>query len=251
MIPVGADSHTYEASPREIVRLARSDAFVYMGAHAERFIDEGGWLAAVDEAKTPTLRYAEHMELIFVNRIIDHGDHTHDYSGGDPHVWLDPARVHEMADLTAAFLARIDPGGKATYEANARRYREQLVTLERELDEGIARIPPERRKLVVFHDAYTYFAKRYGFEIVDYVIKSSGAEPSAAEIAGMHRTIRQHRVPAVFKEPQFNAAILDRVAAETGVKVGTLLTDNFTPEVTTYLNLMRFNLKSLVTLLGS
>ena len=250
VVPSGADVHTYEAAPRDIVRLARSHAFVFMGGHHERFVEDGGWLAAADEAKVPVLEFAKGLDLIVVQRIVDHGDHIHDLTAGDPHVWLDPTRVADLVRLAADFLTRIDPKGEATYRANAARYGAELVQLDEELRAGLASIPPERRKLVVFHDAFRYFAARDQFEVLEYVVKSHGQDPSVRDVAGVHEALRASGVPAVFKEPQFNAAVLDTIAADRRVKVGTLLTDTFTDDVTTYLDLMRFNLQSLVTKLG-
>lgn len=250
VVPMGADVHTWDAAPRDIARLARSDAFIFMGANHERFVEDGGWFAAADEADVPILEYAKGLELIVVQRIVDHGDHVHDLTGGDPHVWLDPTRVMDLVRLTADFMAGLDPAGASAYRTNAERYTTELRRLDEEIRTGLASIPPERRKLVVFHDAFRYFAVRYQFEVLEYVVKSTGQEPSARDVVGVHEALRASGVPAVFREPQFNAAVLDRVAADRNVKVGVLLSDTFTQEVTTYLDLMRFNLRSLVTNLG-
>jgi len=247
VIPPGADPHTWEASPREIVRLGESDSFVFMGASLEPFIEAGAWRRAAREAAIPQLELAEHVELIEVDRVIDHGDHVHDLRGGDPHVWLDPLKVVEVVDVIAAHLSELDPGGAASYAANADAYRAELVALDQAYQEGLAAIPPERRKLVVFHDAYTYFAARYGFEVVGVVLRNPNAEPSAQEIVALQETIAEAGVTVVFKEPQFDAAILEQVAEETGVAVGELMTDTFAGEVDSYLELMAFNLESLIT----
>jgi len=246
VIPAGAEPHTWEASPKEVDRLTESDAFVYMGAYLEPFIEAGAWRRAAADAAIAQLELADHVELIAVDRVIDHGDHVHDLRGGDPHVWLDPLKTAEVVDAIEAFLAGLDPGGAAAYAENATAYRAQLTALDEEYRAALDRIPPERRKLVVFHDAYAYLAARYGFEVVGVVLPNPDAEPSAQEIVALQETIEETGVEVIFAEPQFDAAVLDPLAAETGVAVGQLMTDTFAGDVDTYLGLMRFNLDSLV-----
>jgi manganese/iron transport system substrate-binding protein len=246
VIPVGADPHTWEASPREVVRLQESDAFVYMGAYLEPFIEDGAWRRAARDAGISQLELAEHVALIAVDRVIDHGDHVHDLRGGDPHVWLDPLKTIEVVDAVEGHLAGLDPAGAAAYAANAGAYRAALRALDEAYRSELAAIPPERRKLVVFHDAYTYLAARYGFEVVGVVLPNPDGEPSARDLADLLAVIEASGVSVVFGEPQFDLAVLDAVAAEADVAVGMLMTDTFTPDVDTYLELLRFNLDSLV-----
>jgi ABC-type Zn uptake system ZnuABC Zn-binding protein ZnuA len=251
VIPAGADPHTWEASPREVVRLQESDTFVYMGAYLEPFVEDGAWRRAAREAGIPQLELAQAVELIAVDRVIDHGDHVHDLSGGDPHVWLDPLKTIEVVDAVAAHLAALDPAGASTYAANAAAYKAELVALDAASLAVVERIPPERRKLVVAHDAYTYFAARYGFEVVGVVLPSPAGEPSAREIAELAETIEASGVDVIFAEPQFNSAVVEQLAAEAGVEVGLLMTDTFAGEVDTYVELMEFNLASLEHHLGA
>jgi zinc/manganese transport system substrate-binding protein/manganese/iron transport system substrate-binding protein len=245
VIPAGADPHTWEASPQEVVRLEDSDSFIYMGAYLEPFIEDGAWRRAARDAGIPQLELAEEVELIAVDRVIDHGDHVHDLRGGDPHVWLDPLKAIEVVDAVETHLADLDPAGAAAFAANAEVYRTKLRALDEAYRAGLAAIPPERRKLVVFHDAYTYFAERYDFEVVGIVLPNPDGEPSARDIADLVSTIEEEGVGVVFGEPQFDTSLLDAIAAEAGVEVGMLMTDTFDGVIDTYLELMAFNLDSL------
>jgi ABC-type Zn uptake system ZnuABC Zn-binding protein ZnuA len=247
VMPESADPHTFEPSPQDVVAVTRSRTFIYMGANLESFIETGAWRRAVRDAGIPELRLADRLSLVKTDQVIDHGDHVHDLRGGDPHVWLDPRMVTAMVDAIAGHLSEIDPDGTDTYLANAAGYRTILVDLDREIEAGLTPIPPERRKLVVFHDAYRYFASRYGFEVIGYVLRNPGHEPSAQELAELHRTIEQAGVRVVFREPQFSAAVIERVAEDRGIIVAELLTDSFAGRVDSYVGLMRFNLASLVT----
>jgi manganese/iron transport system substrate-binding protein len=249
VIPAGSDPHTYQTVPQDVVRMSKSDLLILMGAHFERFVESGFWRRAVREAEIPTLVIGEQIELIKVDKVIDHGDHVHDLRDGDPHVWLDPRKVMEMLPAIVAQLSELDPAGAAIYQANADHYLAKLQTLDAELEAAIGQIPQERRKLIVHHDAYTYFAARFEFEVLGYVLRNPQAgAPAAGEIAALSDILEQSGVPIVFCEPQFNAEVLEQLAADHGVAVGILLTDTFTEEVDTYVALMRFNLQSLLRL---
>ena len=82
--------------------------------------------------------------------------------------------------------------------------------------------------------------------MVGVVLTSPGREPSAQEVAELVNEIRYHAIPTVYTEPQFNARILELAARDTGVQVRTLYSDALDSQVTTYLDLMRYNVNSLV-----
>ena len=247
VIPVGADPHTFQTAPQDVVRMSDSDLLVLIGANFERFTESGVWRRAARDAEIPVLIVAEHIELIKVDKVIDHGDHVHDLRDGDPHVWLDPRKVMEMIPAIVDALSTQDPAGADVYAANGARYLEALTVLDAELETAIARIDPARRKLVVHHDAYTYFAARFGFDVVGYVVRNPGTEePSAASVAELSDQIAASGVDVVFREPQFNAKILEVLAEDHGIRVGLLLTDTFIDGVDSYVDLMRFNIESLL-----
>lgn len=247
VMPPEADPHTWEASPQDIVRVQEMDSFIWMGANFERFIESGGWRRAVQDAGLDQLELADHVELIVRDVVIDHGDHTHDLRAGDPHVWLDPVKVVEMVPVIRDHLVAIDPAGAAEYTTQAEDYTTRINAIHEEYVAGFSTMTADQRKLVVFHDAFSYFAARYDFAIVGVVIDDPGEDPSANEIAELIETIEREQVPAVFKEPQFSAAILDAVAAETGVTIAELITDAFADRVASYEELLRFNLESITT----
>ena len=103
---------------------------------------------------------------------------------------------------------------------------------------------------MVFHDAYTYFAARYGFEVVGVVVSNPEGELSAQDIVELQEVIEAHGVQVIFAEPQFNTEILDVFVDESGVTVGELM-DTFADRVESYIDLMRFNRDSLVDRLGA
>jgi manganese/iron transport system substrate-binding protein len=250
VIPPVADPHTWEPSPHDMAGVTESDSFIFMGASLEPFVESGGWRRAVHDAGVPQLVLADHMELIQVDKVIDHGDHTHDLREGDPHVWLDPRKVIEMVPIVARHLADLDHDNATAYSIQATAYIEQLQSLDAELERDLAAIPEDRRKLIVFHDAYTYFTARYDFEVTGIVLRNPNTEVSARELAGLEDTIQTSGVNVIFAEPQFNIDILSVLIDEHDVIIGELLTDTFAGDVSTYVELMRFNRDSLVEHLG-
>jgi ABC-type Zn uptake system ZnuABC Zn-binding protein ZnuA len=246
VIPDGGDPHTYEATPADIVAVEGATAFIEMGAHLEPFVESGAWRRAVDAAGIVHLVLADHLPLIERDIVIDHGDHTHDLRDGDPHVWLDPAMVLRIVDVLEPVLIDIAPDSAAGISENAAAYHAVLETLDRDLVDGLAAIPEERRKLVVFHDAFTYFAERFDFTITGVILPSPDGEPSAGDIADLIEIIEREAVPAIFSEPQYDPALVEMVAEEAGVEVGVILTDTFAGLVDSYEGLMRFNMASLI-----
>jgi len=246
IMPENADPHTWEPSPQDIVRATEAQTFISIGAHLEPFVESGGWRRAVANAGVAQLVLTDHVELIAVDRVIDHGDHGHDLREGDPHIWLDPTKVIAGLRAVVAHLSKLDPDNAGAYEANAAAYAAALDTLDRELETSFAAIPPERRALIVFHDAYTYFAARYGFEVIGVVLKNPEAEISAREVVELQDIIADSDVPVIFTEPQFNTEILDIFVQVSDVEIGELLTDAFADRVGAYVELMRYNRDSLV-----
>lgn len=250
VVPAGGDPHAYEAVPQDLERIEDADLYVEMGANLERYAEAGAWRRAVLEAGVPVLRLADHLDLIVKDVVIDHGDHVHDLRAGDPHVWLDPAYVRTMSGLVRDEVIRLAPDLAAEVTASAAAWDAELAALELELDAAFAAIPDANRKLVVLHDAFAYLARRYDLEVIGFVTTSHGQEPSAADVAELIEIVRSSGVPAVFTEPQMPDAILWMVAQETGVAVGLLLSDTFTAEVDSYVELMRHDAAEISRLLG-
>ena len=157
-------------------------------------------------------------------------------------------------------LSMIDPEHRARYESRTAAYVQRLRTLDSKVHEGVARIPAQQRRLVVFHDAFCYFTATYGLELVASVLPSSaGQDPSASDVAAIVETVRETDVPAIYAEPQFDAGVLELVAKESGARMLTLYSDTFTatehsagtgPTVDSYEAMMLANVTALLDGLG-
>jgi manganese/zinc/iron transport system substrate-binding protein len=148
------DPHLYKASPSDISELSSADFIAYSGLHLE------GKLATLFEdmaRKKPTYAVAGNIDEAKLLSVAD-GYH-------DPHVWFDVMLWRDAADGFAKVLAKFDPPHAADYEANAKKYLEELEELDAECREKLAQIPKERRVLVTAHDAFEYFGKAYDIDV--------------------------------------------------------------------------------------
>ena len=166
--------------------------------------------------------------------------------GSDPHAWQDVARARAYAATIARGLGRVLPAGGVQAEA----YDARLAALDAWVLGEVARVPPERRVLVTSHEAFDYFAARYGVRVLAPQGISPEAQPSAAQVAALIRQIRAERVSAVFIEGRGSQAVMERLARDAGIAVrGRLYADTLSaPDgpAPTYEAMMRHNLGLLV-----
>ena len=170
---------------------------------------------------------------------------------GDPHMWLTVPNAMIYVRNIADGLAAADPDNAAAYRQRSEAYLAELQALDEEVRAAVAGIPAERRVLIVYHDAFQYFAAEYGLELAAAVLPASPSQQaSAAAVAEIIEIVAGRDVGAVFREPQFAADALEAIAEEAGVGVSVLYSGAFTDQVNTYVDLMRFNARSLVEGLG-
>jgi zinc/manganese transport system substrate-binding protein/manganese/iron transport system substrate-binding protein len=251
IVPPGADPHTYQPTPRDVQALQGARLAFWNGLGLDETAAD-----LVSEQRLPDLTVVVLSDEIVPLAGDDHelagdahsdgDDDGHGHTGGNPHLWLDPAYAIRYVERIRDALVEVDPSNAETYRANAAAYVGEIQALDAWARGEIATIPAERRKLVTFHDAFPYLAEHYGLELVGVVLKSPGREPSAQEIAALVTEMKQHQIPSVYAEPQFNARILELAARDAGVQVRRLYSDAFDSQVTSYLELMRFNVNSLV-----
>lgn len=176
-------------------------------------------------------------------------EHHHE---GDPHFWFDPTLVVKYVENIRDGLIAADPDGKDTYTANAAAYIAELNELDAWIKTQVEQIPVERRLMVTDHHTFGYFADRYGFTIIGAIVPSfsTGAAPSAQELAGLINQVKDTGTPAIFLEASSSPQLAQQVAAETGAKVVTdLYTHSITEpggEAPTYIDMMKHNVTLIV-----
>jgi ABC-type Zn uptake system ZnuABC Zn-binding protein ZnuA len=250
LIGPGQDPHTYQPTPRDIAAIERAHVVFING-----FGLEEGLVSTIDAAA------GKGSQVVSVSAGIQplpsspepksSPAQAQGHLAGDPHVWFDPANVKVWASNIEKSLSALDPGNTATYQANAAAYVRQLDELDAYIRAQVALIPTERRKLVTDHEAFGYFADRYGFQVVGAVIPSvsTSAEPSAGDLAALVEKIRAEGVPAVFVGTTTNPKVSDLVAQETGAQILRLYTgETGAPGsgAETYIGIMRANVDTIV-----
>ena len=239
IIPAGVGPEDFEPKPDDAKLLSGAALVVSNGVGLDDFLDD--LLASGSAGSTPRLVLGEGIPAL-----AEDGEEN-------PHFWLDPSLVKQhYVPKIAAKLAEIDPAGKATFDANAAAYATQLDALDAELTAKVAELPPANRKLVTFHDAFPYFARHYGFELVGVILQNPGQEPTAAELAALVDRVKAAGVKAVFSEAQFSPELSETLAKEAGITsvVTTLYTDSLGPApADTYPGLMRWDVDQIVAAL--
>jgi ABC-type Zn uptake system ZnuABC Zn-binding protein ZnuA len=260
LLPLGADPHTYEATPADVVKISESNLLILNGLEYEHFIEsllenadgERLIITASDGLEPHHMEEDEGEEHEGEEHEgEEHEGEGHAHEAGDPHMWLDPNLVVTYVENIRDGLAQADPDGAGDYQANAEAYIAQLNDLDAWIGEQVAQIPVERRLLVTNHEALGYFADRYGFRIVGAVIPStsSGAETSAQALAEVIDQIEATGAPAIFLGEVENPALARQIAAETGVTVvEDLYLESLTdgPPAATYIDMMKYNVSRIV-----
>ncbi len=184
----------------------------------------------------------------------DHG-HDHGHADVDPHAWQSVANVKRYVMNIRDGLIAADPAGRAAYEANAAAYLEKLDALDKDVRAAIDAIPRDRRKIITSHDAFGYFQKAYGVTFVAPQGVSTEAEASAKDVARIIQQIRREKIPAVFLENVSDPRLVERIAKESGAKIGgRLYSDALSGQdgpAGTYIDMMRHNIRALSAALSS
>jgi ABC-type Zn uptake system ZnuABC Zn-binding protein ZnuA len=236
IIPPGVGPEDYEPKPDDARSLAMAQLIVSNGVGLDDFLDR--LLSSGSGGNTPRLVLSEGIPPIIVD------------GEPNPHFWLDPSLVKSayLPKIVTA-LSAISPADAATFQANATAYGAQLDTLDADLKAKVETIPAANRKLVTFHDAFPYFARHYGFELVGVVLANVGQDPTASEMASLIQKVKAAGVKAVFSEAQFSPKLAQTLADEAGIKevVTTLYNDALGPTpADSYPGMMRWNVDQIV-----
>lgn len=248
LIPTGTDPHSFEVTPGDVTRIAKAQVLIVNGAGYEEWLqptleNAGGERLVIEASAGLASRQPEAGEHV------EEEGHAH---GGDPHFWLNPLLVIQYVENIRLGLSTIDPQGEAEYTRNAQAYTAQLRELDAWIIEQVGQIPPGQRLIVTNHESFGYYADRYGFKVVGAIIPSvsSGASPSAQELARLVDAIRAAEAPAVFLEIGANPDLAYQLERETGVKVITgLHVESISEpggEAGSYIEMMKFNTRAFV-----
>jgi ABC-type Zn uptake system ZnuABC Zn-binding protein ZnuA len=239
LVPRGGDVHTYAPKPDDLRAITAARLLVMNGLGLDDWLDR--LISDASASGTPVVKLAEGLSGVELLPGEEAGTEN-------PHLFMDVRYAERYADRLAEALIAADPERGDQFRAQGDAYVVRLEALDAEVRAAVATIPIENRKLVTFHDAFPYYAREYGIEVVGVAVKAPGQEPSAAAIAELIKAIRGSGVKAIFSEDQFPTRLVDQIAAETGARVVANLYDDALgdPPITSYEAVIRWDTEQLV-----
>ncbi len=247
LMPPGVDPHSFDPVPQDIAAVAAADLIFLNGLGVEINLDE---MIVNAGGEAQVLSVSEGITPFYLVQPGSEGGQAN-ASEFDPHVWLNPLNVVIWAQNIAAALAAADPPNAGIYQANADAYGLDMVALDEWVQDQVAQVPASERLLVTDHDAFGYFARRYGFTLAGTVFPgfSTLAEPSAREVAELETAIQALDVRAIFVGNTVNPSLGERIAQDTGTRVVFLYTGSLSdpggpaPDYPSYI---RYNVTEIV-----
>ena len=252
LISGASDEHTYHPKPSDLLAIQRARLLVKVGLGLEGWLD--GLLQNAGRADQVVVVASDGIPLMR-----DRGEHRDGdddagrafkerHTQGNVHIWLDPENAKTMVRQIADGLIRVDPGHRKDY---LRRQSEYLLTLNRltaEVKRSMAALPD--RKIVTYHPAWPYFARRFGLSIRGEIVTQSGAEPSPKRLVRLIDRMRKEKIRVIVSEPQLDGKTPQALAAETGARVVILSPQTGTLAGTaTFVDLIHHNARVLISAL--
>jgi len=217
MVGPGESPATYEPRPAQMQALSGCSLYFRIGVPFE-----DAWLGRFSGAH-PEMEVVDLSAGVERLPMVSHGnDHGHAEGRGrahpDPHVWLSPRLVRQIAAATAGHLIRLDPEGNTDYQEGLRSFEKEIDSLDGEIRDALAGL--EDRRFVVFHPSWGYFARDYDLDMIP--VEVGGQEPSAAERAGIVKEVKESGIDRIFVQPEFGTRTAESIGREIGLRVMTV-----------------------------
>ena len=249
LVDGSSSPHTFQLKPSHATMLQEADIVFWIGEDLESFL-ETPLESIAKNSKHITLMESDEIELLkFREKNIfgghddhdDHGDehdehgdehdehdeHADEHGDGhddhhdghahgehDIHFWLDPEIAKTIVKIVTRELSQIDPANASTYKSNSTKAINEIDQLIMDTKSKIN----SNASYVVFHDAYQYFEKRFGVEVVGALTVNPEVLPGAKQLSEIREVIEHENINCLFSEPQFNPSIAETIASDTGIK---------------------------------
>jgi ABC-type Zn uptake system ZnuABC Zn-binding protein ZnuA len=248
------DPHFVDPKPSFILAVSRADLLIVVGRELEI-----GWLSPLlTSSRNSKIQPGSkgYLDASLTVKILEipTGQITRAMGDvhplGNPHYWLDPENARPITERIRGALARLSPGDAALFEANRAR-------LLRDLDAGLARwrsalAPYQGTRVVVAHESWPYFARRFGLTVVAALEPTPGVPPSAAHLATLTERMKASRVPLIIAEPSTSASLIAQVTSRAGARAVVLIPSVAgAPEARDYLSLFDVNVARLAAALAA
>lgn len=251
IVPEGTNSHTFEPAPAVAKLLSTADIIFVNGLKLE----------------DPTLELAEAnmkdgAEIIEIGTLVlPESDYIYDFSFPEeegkpnPHLWTDTAYAIEYAALIRDVLTERDPADSDYFAANFESFKSQVEALDAAVRADQATVPAGNLKLLTYHDAYAYFAKNFGWDVIGAVQPKNFSDPTPQEVAQLIEQVKAEGVPTIFGSEVFPSPVLQEIGSAAGVRYEDSLRDDDLPGAPgeqdhSWLGLMKYNYATMIKGLG-
>jgi zinc/manganese transport system substrate-binding protein len=234
-----SDAHTYIPTVGDARAVAKADIVFINGLGFEGWV---GDLIAASGNDARVITVTRDIEPLLVE------------GEADPHAWNDMSNGVTYARAVMEGLSALDPDNAATYAANQQAFANDIAALLSSAQERFAALPENQRSVVTAHDAFGYFEAQFGLRFLAPVGMNTEAEPSARELAGLIRQIKDEGIGGLFVENITNPDLVAQIAKETGLEIGgRLYSDALSAQggpATSYLAMMEHNIATLLSTLS-
>jgi ABC-type Zn uptake system ZnuABC Zn-binding protein ZnuA len=251
IVPEGTNSHTFEPAPQIAALLSKADIVFINGLKLED--------PTADLARSNMKDGAELIEI--GTKTLPEADYIYDFSfpksegKPNPHLWTDPLYAAKYATVIRDEFIRRDPKNADYYSENFVRFDKKVTELTKALVKDQATVPVGNLKLLTYHDAYAYFAKNFGWEVIGAVQPKNFSDPTAAEVAALIDQVKAQKVPTIFGSEVFPSKVLEEIGRATGAKYEASLRDDDLPGAPgeadhSWVGLMKYNYITMIQGLG-
>jgi len=253
VIPNGAEVHSYEPSPRKLANLEESDIFFYNGLGLEPWADKV--VKNLKSVGVKTVRVSDRIELLKFeehkhghDQEDNHQGYSHNHGEYDPHIWLNPINMIDIAKLMKEEFVALDSNHTDIYKQNLADFTTKMESLDQDYKETLAN--KKQNYILVSHASFGYLAARYGLEQLAVSGISPHQEPSPKDLAELTEEAYEHGINYIFMETLANPKTAQVLAQEADLKVLTLnpiagLTAKEQKQGEDYVLIMKQNLSSL------
>ncbi|MDQ8184687.1 metal ABC transporter solute-binding protein, Zn/Mn family [Pelagicoccus sp. SDUM812002] len=248
----GVDPHLYKATARDVVSMQRADLILYNGLHLEGRLAET--FSKVNKLGRTVVAVAESIPAEQLLASANYED------AHDPHVWFDPALWAYVISSVEESLAQADPDHAQDFAQRSSLYKREVESVSAWAQKRIDSVPVEQRVLVTSHDAYNYFGRAFGFQVVGVQGVSTASEAGLADITKTADFIKRRKIPAIFVESSVSPATIERISKDSGARIGGELfsdalgargemhigSEGEQYDVGTYLGMFKYNVDTIV-----
>ncbi|MCF3943225.1 metal ABC transporter solute-binding protein, Zn/Mn family [Oceanobacillus alkalisoli] len=247
--PPGVDEHTYEPTAKDLTEIAEGDAFFYIGAGLEALASTAA--GALEDERVNLFEIGKHESLFLADEKEnhdDHEDHDHHHGDKDPHIWLDPIRMTQIAEIIYDELSELYPDEQERFNENLTDLKAELEKVDKEFTELLD--TKTNKKILVTHAAFGYWEERYGIEQVSIHGLSTENEPSQKDLIAIVDTAKENNINHIIFEQNVTTRVSEVIQNEVGAEALMIhnlavLTDEDITENRNYFSIMRDNLEVL------